>query len=175
MQTRGETDSWRQTSRPGLQACIQVTINLIATYARIHWARGLKYPQLPVDGRLRVEQQRHQVANLLFAQDARVAEARHVRACLVGLGVPQLAPGVVNDGFAVGRSRVTDAAQLAVVVQAGADRAVGQLGLADLVAVVAAAAIGIVCLVGPGQAPAVLGNSFAFNPVAQQLAVSGGI
>ena len=50
-----------------------------------------------IDRRLRVEQQRHQVAQLVFVEQAHVAEARHVGARRVGLAVPQLAPGVLND------------------------------------------------------------------------------
>src|SRR6185436_4007087 len=49
--------------------------------------------ELLVDRRLRVEQQRHHMLQLLFIEQLLVAEARHVGAGRVGLGIPQLAPG----------------------------------------------------------------------------------
>src|SRR5512139_633636 len=51
---------------------------------------------LCVDRRLRVEQQGHQVAHLVFVQQLLVAEARHLRAGVGGACVPQLAPGVLD-------------------------------------------------------------------------------
>ena len=82
--------------------------------------------------------------DLLFVEQAHVAEARHVGAGVVGLAVPDLDPGVLRRSAATaGAARSVDAAVLAVVVQARADGAVGDLGLADLVAVVAVAAVGL--------------------------------
>ncbi len=71
-----------------------------------------------------------------------MAEARHAGARVVGLGVVELAPGVLDDRLGGRAGRIGDAAQLAVVVQARADGAEGDLLLADLVAVVAVAAVG---------------------------------
>src|SRR5690349_206690 len=76
---------------------------------------------LLVHRRLRIQQQRDDVLDLLFVQDARVARARHVRAGVVGLGVPDLAPGVLDDRSGGGAVGVRHAAQLAVLVEAGAD------------------------------------------------------
>src|SRR5690606_14500410 len=109
--------------------------------------------------------------DLGFGQVAHVAGARHVGAGVVGLGVPDLAPGVLHDRLGRGAVRVGDAAQLAVVVQAGTDGAEGDFFLGDLVAVVAVAAIGRIGLVAPGEAAAALGDLLALLPVAQELAV----
>src|SRR5260221_2676155 len=91
-------------------------------------------------------------------------EARHVRAGGVGLGVIDLAEGVLLDRGAV-------AAQLAVVVQAGTDIAVGQLLRRQLVAGVAVAAVRIAGVVGglfPQTPP---GQLFAGLSGADRLAV----
>ncbi len=62
-----------------------------------------------------------------------------------------------------------------VVVQAGTDGAEGDFCLANLVAVVAVAAVGAggSTGVGPGHATAVLRQLFAFAPVANELAITG--
>ena len=100
-----------------------------------------------------------------------MAGAWHVGAGVVGLGVPDLAPGVLHHlgaGRAVG---VDHATQLAVVVEARADGAKGDFLLVDHVAVVAIAAIGGVRKVGPGEAAAALRDLLALFPVAQVLAI----
>jgi hypothetical protein len=127
----------------------------------------------PVDRRFRVEQQGHQVLELGFVEQLRVPEARHARAGVVGLGVVELAPGVLDDRLRVGARRIGHAAQLAVVVEARAECAEGDLGLVDHVAVVAIAAVdgGGGGGVGPRHAAAVLGELLAFFPVADETTV----
>src|SRR6476646_9236390 len=71
--------------------------------------------QSVVDRRLRVQQQCHHVTNLLLSEDAAMAKPWHARAGVVGLGIPQLAPGVLDDGLARLGSRIGHTAQLAVV------------------------------------------------------------
>ena len=85
---------------------------------------------LLVHRRLRVEQQRGHMLDLLFGEDAVVAEARHAGAGGVGLRVVDLAVGVFLD-------RLRGAAQLAVADQRRADGAEGDFLRADLVAGVA--------------------------------------
>src|SRR6218665_2310118 len=113
------------------------------------------------------------MTHLPFVEHAGMAEARHAGAGVVGLGVPELAPGVLDDRLGLRRGRVGDAADLAVLVQARADRAERDLGPADLVAVVAIAPARFAGLVGPGHAAAVLGELLALLPVAEVLAVAG--
>src|SRR5258706_2298348 len=125
---------------------------------------GPQNPALLVHRRFGIQQQRRHVLDLLFGEDAVMPEARHVRAGGVGLGVIDLAEGVLLDRGAV-------AAQLAVVVQAGADIAVGELLRRQLVAGVAVAAVRIGGIVGGLFADTGLGNFFAGPPVAQQLSV----
>ena len=65
-----------------------------ASNARIMPNLSLQAPMAPrsllrVDRRLRVEQQRHQIAQLCHIEDLLVAEARHVRAGHGRLRVPQ--------------------------------------------------------------------------------------
>src|SRR5579863_783790 len=88
-----------------------------------------------VDRRFRIEQQRHQVLDLLLREGSGVTQPRHLRAQVVGLGVVDLAVGVFLDLGAV-------AAQFAEAKQAGTDGAVGRFLRRQLVAVVAAAAGG---------------------------------
>ena len=102
--------------------------------------------------------------HLIFGQNALVPETRHVRAGIKGLSVIDLAPGVLHHGFAI-------ATQLAVVVKRWAKGSMGNLFLADLVAVVAVAAIGCACLIAIRAATAVLGNTLTLLPVPQELAV----
>src|SRR5687768_11794663 len=78
-------------------------------------------PALLVDGGFGMQQQRHEVLDLLFAQVAHVARARHVGAGVVGLGVPDLAPRVFHDGLGRSALGIRHTAQLAVVIQARAD------------------------------------------------------
>ena len=110
------------------------------------------------------------MGNLLLVEDALVAGTGHVRAGVVGLGVPDLAPGVLHDGLGRLAGRIGHAAQLAVLVETRPDGAKGNFLLGDLVAVVAVAAIDRAGGVGEGVAPAVLGNLFSFAPVAQVFA-----
>ncbi|MNT06105.1 hypothetical protein D3C72_1407580 [compost metagenome] len=102
-----------------------------------------------------------------------MAETRHAGTGVVGLGVPNLAPGVLHNGLGLGTAGIGDAANLAVVVERRAQRAERDFFLADLVAVVAVATICAACLVGPGHASAVLGNFLALFPITDQLAVLG--
>ena len=113
------------------------------------------------------------MTHLFFVQGASVARARHVGARVVGLGVPDLAPGVCHDRARCGVLRVAHTTQLGVVVKARANGAVRNLFLVDLVAVVAIAAIGCAGGVGPGLTAAALGNGFAFFPVTHKLFVGG--
>lgn len=108
-----------------------------------------------------------------LVQDARVACARHIGASVVGLGVPDLAPGVLHDGLAGGIVGVGHATDLAVVVEAGANGAVRNFFLVNLVAVVAIAAVDVIGFIGPSQATTTLSNFFAFFPVADELAIRG--
>ena len=84
-----------------------------------------------------------------LVQDARMACARHVRARVVGLGVPDLAPGVLHDSLAGGIVGVGHATNLAVVVKAGSNGAVRNFFLVNLVTVVAIAAVGVIGFIGP--------------------------
>src|SRR5690606_3232450 len=67
---------------------------------------------------------------------------------------------------------VGHAAQPAVLIEARADGAEGDLLLGDLMAVVAVATVGRTRLVAPGHAAAALGDLLAFLPVAEVLAAS---
>src|SRR5438477_269482 len=98
--------------------------------------------QLLVDRRGGVEQKRHEILDLLRRQRSRGAEARHLRAQVVRLGVIDLAVDVALHFGA-------RAANLAEATQARADRAVRELARRELVAVVAAAARGLARLVVP--------------------------
>ena len=115
---------------------------------------------LLIHRRLRIHQQRDDVLDLLLVQDAVVSEARHVRARRVRLRVVDLAPGVLLD---LGRK----AAQLREVVQRRPDRAVADLGLAELVARVAIRADRRVLRVRPLEAGAALRDLLAALPVAE--------
>src|SRR6185503_11670092 len=123
---------------------------------------NLFFAPLLVDRRGGVEQQRGQVPDLLLGERARVAEARHLRAGVVGLRVPDLAVHV-----ALGLRRV--AARLAEAREARADGAVRLFLRRDLVAVVAAAAR-LAGLVAPGHAAAALRDALPALPVAEQAA-----
>src|SRR3954469_1687577 len=126
--------------------------------------RKSRRSKLLVDGRGRVEQQRDQVLDLLLGERAGEAEARHLRARAVRLGVIDLAVDVALHV-------VARAALLAKAEQARADGAVGKLGGREAVAVVAAAAGGLARLVGPLHAAAVLREALAAFPVAHQSAL----
>jgi hypothetical protein len=96
-----------------------------------------------------------------------VAEARHLRAGVVGLRVVDLAVDVPLHFLRV-------AAQLAEAEQARSQRAEGRLGRRELVAVVAAAAGGRARAVAPHEAATVLRDRFAALPVAEQAALGEG-
>ena len=109
--------------------------------------------------------------HLRLIQNARVAGTRHVRAGVVGFGIPNLAPGVFNDGLAGRTGGVAYTTNLAVVVEARTNRAERDFFLADLVAVVAVAAVGLPCGITPGEAAPALRDAFTFAPVANELAI----
>ena len=67
------------------------------------------YSELFVNRRIGIQQQRRDVFDLLFGQDAAVSEAWHVCTSRVRLGVVYLAKGVLLNGLGI-------AAQLAEVV-----------------------------------------------------------
>src|SRR2546429_597742 len=115
-----------------------------------------------VDWGVGVEQQRHQVRDLLFGQHAVVPEARHVGAGRERLGIVDLAVGVLLD-------RLARAAQLAELVEARADGAERQLLLRDLMAVVAAAAGRTGRVVGELLAGSALRDALALAPIAHEL------
>src|ERR1039458_3134618 len=87
-----------------------------------------------VDRRVRVEQQRNEVLDLLFGERSRMAEAGHVRTQVECLGVVDFAVHVLLHLRAV-------AASLAELAEAVPDVAEGSLVRPDLVAVVATAAV----------------------------------
>src|SRR6185436_5046170 len=124
-----------------------------------------KRPSL-IYGRVRVEQQRGDVLDLLLGEDAVMPEARHVGAGAESLRVVALAVGVALD-------RLACAAQLAEVVEARADGAVGDLRLGQLVAGVTVGARGSLRIIVELHPLAVLRNTLAALPVADQLAVGG--
>src|SRR6185503_5509189 len=113
---------------------------------------------------LRIEQQADQVLDLLGSEGAGVAEARHVRAQVVRLGVIDLAVHVALHFRAV-------AALRAEAEQAWADRAVRRFLGRELVAVIAAAAVRRPGRVGPLHAAAALRDALAVLPVADQAAL----
>src|SRR5271169_4294534 len=86
-----------------------------------------------IDRRLRIEQKRHHVANLVGRQDAGVAEARHQGTGLERVRIPDPYPGLPQciRGASVA---------LPIVEERWADRAKGDLGAGQLVACVAVAA-----------------------------------
>src|SRR5262245_23814008 len=162
------------TQRPSAKPA---TLAIASTCVNSRRLRLMAWPSRPaagrawtslIDRRLRVEQQRHQVAQLVLVEQTHVAEARHVRACGVGLAVVQLAPGVLHDRRRRGVGHVLHAAQLAVIPQARTDGAEGDLLLVDLVAVVAVGAVVLGCgrRIGPGHAAAVLRQLLALAPIA---------
>src|SRR5471030_3158713 len=102
-----------------------------------------------VDRRVRVEQQRNQVFDLLFGERSGMAEAGHVRTQVECLGVVDFAVHVLLHLRAV-------AAGLAELAQAVPNVAEGSLVRPDLVAVVATAAIVTGAAVVPGHAAPVL-------------------
>ena len=105
--------------------------------------RGSCARRLLVDRRLRVEQQRHQVLHLLSRRAARRGRSAACRSRRCRPWRSRACPRCTRRSAwppALAGSR--HAAQLAVVVQARADGAEGDLVLADLVAVVAVAAVG---------------------------------
>jgi hypothetical protein len=108
------------------------------------------------------------VGDLLRRQPVVQAETRHVGARREGVGVVDLVVGVLDDLVRV-------AAQLAEMMQAGADGAVGDFLLGQLVAGVAVAATRTPGRVGLDEADvaagADCGELLAFLPVADQLAV----
>src|SRR5690606_4485432 len=106
------------------------------------------------------EEQRDEVLDLLLGERAGVAEARHLRAGVVRLGVVDLAVDVALHVRPV-------AALLAEAEQARADGAVRALLRGELVAVVAAAAAGA-RLVAPHAAAAALRHALGALPVAHQ-------
>src|SRR5260221_5835819 len=90
-----------------------------AAAASARCLRNSRRSKLLVYGRSRIEQQPDQVLDLLLGERAGISQARHLRAGAVGLGVVDLAVGVLLD---LGPA----AAQLAEAQQAWADRAVGR-------------------------------------------------
>ena len=133
--------------------------------SRVRW-------ELLVDGRFRVEQQRHDVGYLRLGQDTHVARTRHIGAGVVSLAVPDFAPRVLNNGLRSRTGRIGHTAQLAVVVQTWAYRSKRDFFLVDLVAVVAIASVRRRSVIGPGEATATLRNFFALFPVTQNLPFS---
>src|SRR5689334_16479362 len=93
-------------------------------------ARYQLHTGLLVHRRCGIEQQADQVPDLLGGQRAGIAEARHRRAQVEGLGIEDFAVDVALRLRAV-------AAKLAEIAQAGADRAVGGFARCELVTVVA--------------------------------------
>src|SRR5260221_13084561 len=118
-----------------------------------------------IDGRLRIHQQGDDVLDLLLGEDAVVPEARHVRARRERVRVVDLAVRVLLQ---VRR----EAADLAEVVEARTDGAVGELGPRELVARVAVAAGRNRRIVAVLLADAGLGDLLALLPVAEIIAVS---
>src|SRR5260221_128359 len=116
----------------------------------------------PVDWRVGVEQEGHEVRDLLLGQDAVVAEARHVGAGRERLGIVDLAIGVLLD-------RLARATLLAELVEARTDGAERQLLLRELVAVVAASARRPGRGVGELPAHAAFRHSLFLAPVAHGL------
>src|SRR4051812_20816965 len=129
--------------------------------------RKSRRSKLLVDGRGRVEEQRDQVLDLLLGERAGEAQARHLRARAIRLGVVDLAVDVALHVLA-------GAALLAEAEQARSDGAVGELRGREPVAVVAAAAGRLARLVGPLHAAAVLRQALAALPVAHQPALREG-
>src|SRR5690606_20000748 len=121
---------------------------------------------LLVDRRFRIEQQRQHVADLLLGQDPGRAESRHLVARLEGMRIPDARPCVPHH---LGRV----SAQLAVVVETGADVAEGNLVARKLVAGVAVAAGLRAGLVVVLEAAPRLRDLLALLPVAQELSVGG--
>jgi hypothetical protein len=117
-----------------------------------------------VDRRFGVHQQRDQVLDLRLGEDPVVSEARHQRARVVSLGVPQLAVGVLAHVVGV-------AAQLAELVERRPDGAKRHFLGRQLVAGVAVAADRAGRVVGVLLAAAFLRDLLAVLPVAQVLAV----
>src|SRR5262245_42869262 len=104
--------------------------------------------------------------DLILGQDAIEPEAGHVGACGKGLRVVDLPVDVALH-------RLGSPAQRAEAIETRPDSAEGDLRGSDAVAVVAAAAIGALRVrIGEAQSVAVLSDSLALAPVAEQLSGS---
>src|SRR5207237_3294388 len=119
-----------------------------------------------IDRRCRIEQKRGDVLDLLLAENALVAEARHVRARRERFGVVDLAEGIALHVNAI-------AAQLPVLIEARPDRAERELGFRQLVAGVAVGADRAFGIIGKLLAATLLRNLLAAFPVTEQLAAGG--
>src|SRR5690242_19189881 len=86
--------------------------------------------ELLIDGRRGIHHQSDNVANLLFRQNAVVAEAGHQAACGKRIGVVDLAPDISTR-------LVGESAELAEPIKRRPDRSIGQLVRLELMTCVA--------------------------------------
>src|SRR5678815_4323080 len=132
--------------------------------ARGRERRGRRHGPSLVDRRRGIDEQRDDVADLLLGQDAMVAEARHVRARGVRVGVVDLAPCVLAR-------LVAESAQFSEAIERRPDRSVRQLLRRQLMTGRAVGAGGILRVIGKLESLAALRDLLAILPVADELAV----
>ena len=111
------------------------------------------------------------MAHLGFGQDAAVTGAWHVRASVVGLGIPNFAPCVFNNKLRGCTVRIGHATNFSVIVKAGANGAVRDFFVVNFVAVVAIATIYGFIIVRESKSPAILCDFFAFFPITNEFAI----
>ena len=122
--------------------------------------------KLLVDRRIRVHQQRRDVLDLLFGQDAVMAESRHVRAGGIRFRIVDLAKCVFLRCLGI-------ATQLGEVVQAGPNIAEGNFLFRQLVAGIAIGTDWTGGVIAELFTDTGLRNFLAFFPITEKLAVCG--
>ena len=150
-------------------------INDIQAESRARAKRGPRSRGLLVDRRFRVEQQAPSGPALALVEHAGVAEARHVRAGVVGLGVAELAPGVFDDrlGRRAGRIGRRRAACRSCTGSGRSCRTRSRPCRSGGSCSSCRRSRAFGRLVAPGHAAAVLRQLLAGLPVADELAVAG--